>query len=571
MGVVDALRRARSPKAAEMPRIEAELRADPAAGLLRVARFADTLEARLESPDARLAELEALRPAWVAAVESQVDRLRNRPIPLSSTELASFHRLGAALRAICDAYKRAHAELRAAAPEDSQEPAFARALVALARALDAQSRLLVSAGRLRIAMRRDDWDDLCRLAFPLWAAGVLDEPFPGVSPPAAERLTPRSALVVPLLLRLLEPLGLTGAALEHACWVARYAARRAGVRIYVDGLPHVSTSGPSLMVSANHTVRLDTRDAHALILRCRERLAQGASPESLGLRTFLTAAAVDALLAQLATVWGPCHVPTPLVRPPLAQALLALGLPRSLPTDDVLALVDDAVAVEPSLPTDEVEGVPSPYVYGRATGGGFEFGTEASLQVDPKAQRQGDIDALREAVILELMQRIGEPVAWRGHDARRAVFSRHVEGPRLRLGQLVAVLPVRAAPRSPRAGGRRPGSGPSRLLVGRVVTLSQTGAANSREPFGHDVGVEFWPGAPVPAQVRFAATSGHEDAWWFPFASEGVPATLVMRRDRFEGVDQVMVCDASGERVLKVVRLIDRGLDYDRVEVVAPH
>ena len=108
------------------------------------------------------------------------------------------------------------------------------------------------------------------------------------------------------------------------------------------------------------------------------------------------------------------------------------------------------------------------------------------------------------------------------------------------------------------------------LLVGRVVTLSQTGAADSREPFGHDIGVEFWPGAPLPVRVHFAATSGHEDAWWFPVASEGVPAMLVMRRDRFEGTVEVTVRDAAGQRVLKVVRLIDRGIDYDRVEVAPP-
>jgi hypothetical protein len=449
-------------------------------------------------------------------------------------------------------------------------PASTRALLALARALDAQSRLLVGAGRLRIALHRDDWDVLCRLAFPLWSAGALDASFPEPSIPVGGRCgPPRTAFVTPLLLRLLEPLGLSGAALEHAFRVARHSAARTGASIDVDGLPHASADGPAFMLSVHHTVRLDTSQAHALILRFRERLAQGATPASIGLRTRLAPADVDALFAQLAVVWGPHHVPTPLVRPPLSRALLAVGLPRALQPDDTPTLVDDRVPVE--MVAASADGR-SPYVYGRSGGGGaFEFGTEADRSggsVDEAARRAAvAAAALRDADIRALMERIGEPVAWRGQDARRAVFARAAEGPRLRLGQLVAVMPVRAAPRGTLAGRRRPGSGPSRLLVGTVVTLAQTGSADSREPFGHDVGVEFWPGAPVPVRVRFAATSGSEDAWWFPAATGSAPASLVLRRDRFEGETEVTVRDVAGERVLRLVKLIERGIEHDRVEV----
>ncbi len=577
MGVVDALRRVRTPRSAEVPRLAAALREDAATGLMRLARFADTLERRAGSPDTRLAVLETLRADWVAAIEPQVEALRNRPIPLTADESATFHRMGLALRAVRDAYKRTYADLRTAAADGPGAPPSTRALLALARALDAQSRLLVSAGRLRIALHRDDWDDLCRLAFPLWSAGALDASFPEPCVPVGGRCgPPRTAFVTPLMLRLLEPLGLSGIALEHAFRVARHSAERTGAWIDVDGLPHASADGPALMLSVHHTVRLDTREAHALILRLRERLAQGASPASIGLRTRLAPAAVDGLLAQLAAVWGPLHVPTPLVRPPLSRALLAVGLPRALQPDDSPTLVDDTVPVETLAATADGR---SPYVYGRSGGAGaFEFGTEsdrsrgspdeaARTAAAAAAADAAAVTALRDTEILALMERIGEPVAWRGQDARRAVFARASEGPRLRLGQLVAVMPVRAAPRGTLAGRRRPGSGPSRLLVGTVVTLTQTGSADSREPFGHDVGVEFWPGAPVPVRVRFAATSGSEDAWWFPAASGPAPAALVLRRDRFEGATEVTVRDVSGERVLRLVKLIERGLDHDRVEV----
>ena len=570
MGVVDALRRVRIPRSTELARLAAALREDTSNGLMRLARFADTLERRADSPNTRLAVLETLRADWISVIEPLVETLRNRPIPLAAEEIASFHRMGLALRAVRDAYKRTYADLRAESAEGPVAPASTRALLALARALDAQSRLLVGAGRLRIALHRDDWDVLCRLAFPLWSAGALDASFPEPSIPVGGRCgPPRTAFVTPLLLRLLEPLGLSGAALEHAFRVARHSAARTGASIDVDGLPHASADGPAFMLSVHHTVRLDTSQAHALILRFRERLAQGATPASIGLRTRLAPADVDALFAQLAVVWGPHHVPTPLVRPPLSRALLAVGLPRALQPDDTPTLVDDRVPVE--MVAASADGR-SPYVYGRSGGGGaFEFGTEADRSggsVDEAARRAAvAAAALRDADIRALMERIGEPVAWRGQDARRAVFARASEGPRLRLGQLVAVMPVRVAPRGTLAGRRRPGSGPSRLLVGTVVTLAQTGSADSREPFGHDVGVEFWPGAPVPVRVRFAATSGSEDAWWFPAATGSAPASLVLRRDRFEGETEVTVRDVAGERVLRLVKLIERGIEHDRVEV----
>jgi hypothetical protein len=540
---------------------------------MRLARFADTLERRADSPDTRLATLETLRADWIAVIQPLLEALRNRPIPFAADEIARFHRLGLALRAVRNAYKRVYADLRAAAAEGPVAPASTPALLALARALDAQSRLLVGAGRLRIALHRDEWDALCRLAFPLWSAGALDMSFPEPSIPVGERCgPPRTAFVTPLLLRLLEPLGLSGDALEHALRVARHSAARTGASIDVDGLPHTSADGPAFMVSVHHTVRLDTSQAHAMILRCRERLAQGASPESIGLRTRLAPAAVDAQLAQLAVVWGPHHVPTPLVRPPLSRALLAVGLPRALKRHNTPTLVDDTVPVE--MAAAGADGL-SPYVYGRFGGGGaFEFGTEADRSRGSAGEAArtaaAAAAALRDTDNLALMERIGEPVRWRGQDARRAVFARASERPRLRLGQLVAVLPILAAPRGMLAGRRRPGSGPSRLLVGTVVTLTQTGSADSREPFGHNVGIEFWSGAPVPVRVRFASNGGGEGAWWFPAATGSAPASLVLRRDRFEGATEVSVRDVLGERGLRLVKLIERGIDHDRVEVEQP-
>jgi hypothetical protein len=145
------------------------------------------------------------------------------------------------------------------------------------------------------------------------------------------------------------------------------------------------------------------------------------------------------------------------------------------------------------------------------------------------------------------------------------VFARAAATPRLRLGQLVAVLPHRGADRIERRAAPRPGSGPSRLLLGRVVTLAQTGVPDGREPYGHDVGVSFWPGTAVPVRVKPGAATAFEDAWWLPGGSEG--GSVVFARDRFEGPCDALVREPGGDRRLRLTRLLERGVDFDRVEV----
>lgn len=569
MGVVEALIRHRPARPVEIARVAAALRANRAAGLAALVRLARTLEERAPAPSARLDALESLRPAWVATVEPTVAALRNRPIPLAPDELAAFHRLALALRALRDAWLRLHVDLREAHPDGSSAPSGPDARRALARALDAQSRLLVAACRLRIALPRDDWDALCRLAFPLWSADALDErPEAGASGPGGDAPSPRAALVVPLLMRLLEPLGLGGAALELAFAIARHAGRRAGVRIDVDGLPHVGADGPALMLSAHHTVRLDTRDALQTLARCRARLAEGASPASVGLRTWLSPAAVDALLGGLQGCWAPRRVPTPLVRPPLPRALLRVGLPSAAEPGAAPVIVDDRTVAAPA--ADAIADGRRLYRYGRRTAGGpvaggFEFARVAPATPPPAPSPEASVGT-RDDAARAVMESDGEPVEWRGRDARRAVFARTAAAPRLRLGDVVAVLPVHAARGAAR---RRPGSGPTRPMVGRVVTLAQTGAADGRAPAGHDVGVEFWPGAAVPVRVRIGDAIEPEGAWWLPGGADD-PPSLVLPPDRFAGPVDVVVGEPAGERRMRLLRLIDRGPGHDRVELGPP-
>lgn len=563
MGVVDALIRVRGARSSEVARIADALRADPLGGAAPLVRWLARLPERIDSPDARLAALETLRGEWIPIVERGVESLRNAPIPFDAGGLAVAHRTARTLRALRDAHVRIHAELRADRPDAPPTP---RALLALARALDAQSRLLVAACRLRIALPREDWDELCRLAFPLCAVSALDQAFtdPWAVTHGRRSGTPREAVVTPLLMRLLEPLGLPGAGLALAPILARRAARVTGLRIDVDGLPHVCAEGPAMMLSTHHTVRLDTREAIARSRDMRARLDGQASPASVGIPTTLTAGATAALLERIESCWAPYHVPTPLVRAPVPNALMHVGLPsRPRP------VLRQGRAPSPLAPDDTRPGG-SPYVYGRAAGGRVGPRPHAPLD-EPSAggpEPSGPAVALaRDAAARALMTALGAPVVWRGQDARRAVFARTAATPRLRLGQLVAVLPVRAIDRSRGRAAARPGAGPNRLHVGRVVSLAQTGVADGREPCAHDVGVAFWPGTPSPVRVRLGDTSAFEDAWWFESPCAGEPPSLLLGRDRFESATVATVRAHQRDVDLRVVRLIERGADFDRVEV----
>jgi hypothetical protein len=556
MGVVDVIRRARAADPAAQ--VATLLRQSPARGQASLVAWARGLEERIPSPDARLAALEAMRPALLATVAVTVQGLRNRPLPLATDELTRFDRFSTATQAMRDAFKRVHADLYACDGAVDGCAFAPRALLALARALDLQARLLTVASLLRVAMERDHWDELCRLADPLWRARAFDEAF--AEPPSTEEGdarattgTARSAFALPLLLRLVEPLGLTVAELDVVHGLARKAARRAGLRLDVDGMPHVGSDGPALMLSAHHTVRIDTRAVLVTLDRCLARLDAGVRPGVVGLRTPLAPRALAATLRGLRGVWAPGYVPTPLARPPRVHARLFLGLPRPQAPAGTVDVLDTAGATLARVSSGRSGSV---YVFGRDLHG---FDEAAAGRVEQERVEQ------RDATIRAMLQAHGEPVTWRGSDPRRSVFARAAAEPRLRLGQLVAVLPGRSGEQPGRSSPARAGAAPARLLVGRVATLAHTGRPDGRQPAGHDVGVVFWPGESRPVRVRLGAADEFEEAWWFPAGVDGEPASLVLARDRFERPVFGLVRDLDSDHRVSLQALIERGADYDRV------
>ncbi len=450
--------------------------------------------------------LESLRADMLTAAEPVISRLRDQPIPLALAELATFHSLSAVLIAGRDAFKRVYIDLCEPTFDSSQVASpVPRALLALAWALEMQSRLLTTAARLRITMPRKEWDELCRLAYPLWQSPTFQEAFPDPSPLGgdAEGMrtgSPAAGLALPLLMRLVEPLGFDGDELSMAYRLAWAAARRVGLRIELDGLPHVSSVGPCLMLSPNHTVQIDSCEAIVVLNRCADGLAQGKTPDAVGLRTLLSVERLTALLGRLRVVWGPCHVPTPLVKAPVPKALLKIGLS------------------EP----------------------------ESGPGISPDS---------------------GEEVSWRGMDAYRSVFTRSADTPRLRLGGLVALQAWQHGALADHRRATRPGAGPRQVMVGQVVTLTHTGWSDRQHSFAHDLGVRFWPGSPRAVRVRYLGSQGFEAGWSFIGMGCGDPPSVVVRRDAFAQSRILTLLEAKNEQRLRMIGLLERGVDFDRIAV----
>jgi hypothetical protein len=482
--------------------LPARSRAEPDTDLALIASGIQSIVSGDLAPEARMLALEVMRAEMLTAAEPVISRLRDQPIPLALAEMASFKSLATMLIAGRDAFKRVYVDLCESGLDSSQSASpVPRALLALAWALEVQSRLLTTAARLRITMPRKEWDELCRLAYPLWQSRTFQEAFPDPSPLGAHAEgmrtgSPAAGLALPLLMRLVEPLGLDNDELSMAFRLAWTASRSVGLRIELDGLPHVSSAGPCLMLSPNHTVQIDSSEAITALLRSVDGLAQGLTPEAVGLRTLLSAERLTALLGRLRVVWGPCHVPTPLVKAPVPRALLRIGLsgPDSAPDSR-------------------------------------------------------------------------EEVGWRGMDAYRSVFTRSANTPRLRLGGLVALQALQPGVLADHHRSIRPGAGPRQIMVGQVVTLTHTSWGVAQHPFAHDLGVRFWPGSPRAVRVHYLGSRGFEPGWSFIGRGCGDPPSVVVGRDVFAQSRIMTLIDGKTEHRLRMIALLERGVDFDRIAI----
>lgn len=556
---------------AEAGRLDTLLREDPERGLTRLTRIAASVDSAFGPPDLCLALFDTLRPAWRRAVADHLAPIRGAAIPLHRDEQARIHLVGQALRAVRAADERIGAALQER--EAVGQGLTPRVLLALARALDTQSLLLVSALRLRVGMPREDWEALCRLAAPLLEAGALDE---GFVEPTGRVGRPRAALVTPLLMRLVEPLGLTTGGLELAWRLARDGASGVGIRLGRGDPPARSPLGPVLVLPHGRTVELETR---SLVRRLRRLVAHGIQrgpAGALSLNSGLSPEAAEAVIARIEPVWAAGYRALPLGRPPAGHALLLAGLPGGrASTAAGLGRVDPL-----TLPLPGPKGVrfaagsaQVAYVFGRRSpdGDGPSGGSEQGTAAGPGSSvATADSSEVVDAELIALMNGAADPVVWHGQDVQRSVFGRSVASARLKPGQLVAVLPLRSVDRAKGAGRPRlrPDAQPQGLRVGRVVSLVHTGVPGAREPDGHDVGVAFWTGTPRAVRVRLGRGGAREDGWWLRAATPEETSSLVLGRDRFVADCPITIYEGTREIALTGIRLLERGPDFDRIEVV---
>jgi hypothetical protein len=161
----------------------------------------------------------------------------------------------------------------------------------------------------------------------------------------------------------------------------------------------------------------------------------------------------------------------------------------------------------------------------------------------------------------------GEEVGWRGMDAYRSVFTRSANTPRLRLGGLVALQAWQPGVLTDHRRSIRPGAGPRQIMVGQVVTLTHTSWGDTQHPYAHDLGVRFWPGSPRAVRVHYLGSRGFEGGWSFIGRGCGDPPSVVVGRDVFVQSRIMTLIDGKAEHRLRMIALLERGVDFDRIAI----
>ncbi|OJX03297.1 MAG: hypothetical protein BGO72_00740 [Burkholderiales bacterium 70-64] len=529
------------------------------------------LLARLMRPgpgaDVLFEVLEPLRVAQVRAIEQWLAPLAARAVPYAEEE---WHRVGVALanlRGTRDLFKRAYSQMLRADGGDTHAviPGATNALrvvLPLARALDAQARIVSLLLGHRSAPLPADWDALCVLARHLRRTTFLDETLLD-EVPLVKPVTARALFTYPLLLRLAALPLRPAADARFAERLASRLAARVGFRI--DRAPAAANPhGPSLGLTPEHAVRLDTHRVPASLARRREQWLATGAHEAVRRQVPLTPAALAALLDDLERRWT-AAAPVPAVArgaraaadaPPVqaptqaqAQAAGALaggparlrfGLPR-MHSADVRVKVG---ARTPQTGTRAPQAGAAPrYVYGR-----WEQNTIIRLALGTESEK------LDHAALLMAE---GETVSCL--EARPdgcLVLERHEPMPRPGLGMLVAVAP--AGEGTPLAG----------LSLGVVEAIEQVPETDYLRLRAHRITVRPWRGKPMPVGVKIGDAMFFEDAWLLPGdAPSGEPPSLVLAPSRAHAGARGLLREPDRDASVRFVALAARGPGYERLSL----
>jgi hypothetical protein len=484
--------------------------------------------------------LEQARNTLFKEVDDAVKPLHQMSLPFQPSQLSALEQIRKCMDMLHQLYRRSYTRMIEAEALDTRSviPGAANALrvvMPLARALDTQARLISLLLKLKVEVDPAHWDSLCLLARYMRQSTFIDEvlidPIGLLKP-----CTSRATFVYPILLHLANlPERSTNQILLIDKLAMRWAAR---VGIRIDTPPNLETQGhgPSVELSPDYSVRLDTtRLLKSLFERKQEWLA-----DPTGKRTApFTRDELATLMEDLQRLWSADFKNNVGDAAPQRQVRLRFGLPR---------------------------------IYGQETSSG-----DATLTPAPAAAPAYGYDYLEQSTIMKMTFGVGgkgrssaelfmtesESAHWLNVDGRRWLIERHLVTPSAMQGALVTVMPVPEAPEGPL--GRVPKV--AKLSLGVVAGVQQV-TGQSKGLSTHRISVDTFDAQASPVGVREDGYILFYDAFLLDKAPlSEVAHSVVARRGLLRSAMQVTLRDHTGERAAVLGELMDEGRVYERFEV----
>jgi hypothetical protein len=255
---------------------------------------------------------EILEQIRIAAIEG-FDKIKfagvtRQSVPMTSAHWEPMRRVMLAFKAMRNHYKRIYMGLL----EDEglqtrtviQGTANSlRTVMPLARALDCQSRMIAFSLMNQITLDTAEWDELSVMARHLRVSTFLDEALP--DPCALIRPnTARALYVYPVLLWLARPHSLSSGELQLVEKLARRWAAKVGFRIDAGKTRKDNPQGPSIALTPDHMLRLDTHKLLRSLIERRTEIADPMGAKRSGLPAEMSLSQVVELLNSLEASWG---------------------------------------------------------------------------------------------------------------------------------------------------------------------------------------------------------------------------------------------------------------------------
>jgi hypothetical protein len=489
--------------------------------------------------------LEQARLTLLKEVEDALKPLQQMSLPLQPSQLAALEQIRKSMDMLHQLYRRSYTRMIEAEAIDTRSiiPGAANAMrvvMPLARALDTQARLIALLLKLKVEVEPVHWDSLCLLGRYMRQSTFLDEVL--IDPVGLLKpCTSRATFVYPILLKLANlPERSTNQILLIDKLTMRWAAR---VGIRIDTPPNLENQGhgPSVELSPDYSVRLDTtRLLKSLFERKQEWLA-----DETGKRTApFTRDELASLMDDLERLWSAEFRNNPGQPAPQRQIRLRFGLPRiyGQETSTGDATLTPAQAVAPG------------YVYGR-----LEQNT--IMRMTFGAATKGRSSS-------ELFMTEAESAHWLKVDGKRMVFERHVVTPSALLGSLVTMMAIpEALRRKSDDQEERASATPAPLILGQVIGVEQM-TGQSKGLSMHRIVVNSFEAKTTPVGVRNDGNILFYDA----FLLDRMPLSeaansIVARRGLLRQGMHVTLRDQSSDRLAVLGDLMDEGRVFERFAV----